>query len=331
MSRRDFRRIAKMAGTPSLPNLALVSSGTREMVVGSWVSQSDERCFKKRRRVASWCGFTRVGSMSMLAALSMVGACAPKELNAGEWQCAADGAGSAGAPPSRAQTDPVPVPWSDGFEDGFCDYLRKDGPGYCYGDAPYVVVTEPHRPGGRFAAEFKVIGDLQNQTRCVRQGELPEAAYYGAWYYIPEALQDVDMAWNLWHFQGGDDPDSQHDLWDVTLGKATQGADWDLMVLDRLNGFENYRRPDGMRIAVPIGSWFHIELFLRRRTDATGEIALYQDGVQLFDKTNLKSDASKFTQWYIGDWADKATPADSSLYVDDVSITAMPSSTSATQ
>lgn len=266
----------------------------------------------------------------MLAALPVFASCAPK-LNAGEWQCAGADAGAAGTSQSSAITDPVPVPWSDGFEDGFCDYLRKDGPGYCYGDEPYVLVTEPHRPGGHFAAEFKVIGGQMNdnQTRCVRQGELPLAAYYGAWYYIPQAPNDQSV-WNLWHFQGGDDPDSQHDLWDVSLANGAQAGQWELMVLDRPSGFENYRRTDNPRIPIPIGSWFHIELFLKRASDATGEIALYQDGLLLFDRMNLKSDASKFTQWYVGDWAHSDTPENSSLYVDDMSIRATLSSTSAT-
>ncbi|MET0790788.1 MAG: heparin lyase I family protein [Polyangiaceae bacterium] len=221
------------------------------------------------------------------------------------------------------------MPWSTGFEDGFCEYPKLDGPGYCYGDAPYVLVSEPHRPGGKFAAEFKVIDDPQNQnqTRCVRQGELPQAAYYGAWYYIPQAPNDKSV-WNLWHFQGGDDPDSQHDLWDVSLANGAQAGDWELTVLDRPSGFDNYRSADHIRI--PIGSWFHIELFLKRASDATGVVALYQDGVQLFNEVNLTSDASKFTQWYVGDWAHGPTPETSILYVDDVSISATLGSISAT-
>jgi hypothetical protein len=263
----------------------------------------------------------------MLIALLVFCACAPK-VSAGVWTCPADGGAGAVAAQPRAATDPVSVPWSNGFEDGFCDFPGKDGPGYCYGDAPYILVTEPHRPGGQLAAEFRVIGARQNQTRCVRQGELPESAYYGAWYYIPEVLQDVDMAWNLWHFQGGDDPDSQHDLWDVTLDTGAQAGDWELTVLDRPSGFKIYRSAN--HTPIPVGSWFHIELFLKRAADATGQIALYQDGVQLFERMGLKSDASKFTQWYIGNWADNATPADFSLYVDDLSIRASLSSTSAT-
>jgi len=269
-----------------------------------------------------------VGPFVWAALSPALSGCAPK-VSAGEWQCSQESAGADGGPPRAALlTDPVVVPWSTGFEDSFCGYTNVAG--YCYGDQPYTLVTEPHRPGGHFAAEFKVVGSQMQQTRCVRQGVLPESAYYGAWYFIPQALTDVKGVWNLWHFQGGDDPDSQHDLWDVTLVKGQQAGDWELVVYDRPSPPPNntYRSADHIR--VPIKTWFHIELFLKRAADATGEIALYQDGVQLFDRTNLKSDASKFTQWYVGDLADTATPADSSLYVDDVSISATLAPISAT-
>ncbi|HKO53713.1 MAG TPA: heparin lyase I family protein [Polyangiaceae bacterium] len=218
------------------------------------------------------------------------------------------------------------MPWSTGFEDGFCDYTKFAG--YCYGDQPWVLVTEP-RHSGRFAAEFKVKGGSENQTRCVRQGVLPESAYYGAWYFIPEALKETERAWNLWHFQRADRPAPPYTpLWDVTLvpkGGAASG-DWELVVYDQVvQPATTYRSAEPK--AVPIGRWFHIELFLKRASDATGEIRLYQDGAPLFERAALKSDASRFTQWYVGDWAEKATPADSHLYVDDVSISATLSAT----
>jgi hypothetical protein len=296
--------------------------------VGPWVSHFRERRFEKRgcgAFVATLPKLTRAISIFSLAGLLAAGACAPK-VSIGEWQCSAqDGGADDGASPA-SKTDPVPVPWSNGFEDGFCDYQTPDGPGYCYGDKPYVLVTEPHRPGGQFAAEFKVIGDQQNQTRCVRQGELPESAYYGAWYFIPEALQSVTV-WDLWHFTAGD-PSSPNlpGLWDVRLSKIGTSGDWELVVFDPLAPVNNqtYQGPDHK--PVPIGSWFHIELFLKRASDSTGEVRLYQDGALLFDQTNLKSDASKFSQWYVGDWASGPTPLDSSLYVDDISIGATLSS-----
>ena len=289
-----------------------------------------QNCGSPRRPpfVAFLCGVTRVASVSALAALPVLGGCAPK-LSTGEWQCAPD-TGAAGASDLPGQTDPVAVPWSDGFEDGFCNYSTVETPAYCYGDG-YALVSEPQPNSGRFAAEFKVIGADEHQTRCVHQGEFPLTAYYSAWYYIPQPPSDANV-WNLWHFRGGDDPGSAHDLWDVSLGNGVNPGDWELMVLDRPSGFENYRSAGHVKI--PIGRWFHIELFLKRTSDSTGEVALYQDDQLLFDRTNLKSDVSKFMQFYFGDWtlnpmAD-AVQEDSHLYVDDISIRTTPKSSSAT-
>jgi len=272
----------------------------------------------------------------MIGPLILLGACAPK-LNAGEWQCPSDGGVADGSVADGGITDggvsdggvvgprdPVRIPWSTGFEDGFCDYMKVAG--NCYGNQAYTLVTDPPPHSGRLAAEFKVSNSTNIQSRCTRRGELPESAYYGAWYYIPEPLLAASV-WNLFHFERPDN--SSEKLWDVTLAKPS--GDWELVVFDPLAppGSENtYRSAE--RKPVPFGRWFHIQLFLKRATDATGEIALYQDETLLFERKNLRSDASKFTQWYVGDYAEDATPADSSLYVDDVSIRATLSSASAT-
>ncbi|HYQ01902.1 MAG TPA: heparin lyase I family protein [Polyangiaceae bacterium] len=286
------------------------------------------QCSKKRSQssaVAFLCQGAWLGSI--LGALAVLSSCTPKKMNVGVWECPAardaDG-GAAGAPDKGA---PVTVPWSTGFEDGFCDYPSLDGAGYCYGDEPYLLVTEPRRPGGgNLVAEFKVIGGGWNQTRCVRQGAFPESAYYGAYYFIPEALQNAQEDWNLFHFQGGQVDDmTLKGFWDVSLTEIGDSGEWQLVVKDPL------AQPGTLLVygadapkPVPIGKWFHIELFLKRAADATGKVTLYQDGEKLLDKSNLKSNASPFTQWYVGDWAANATPADSSLYVDDITISANP-------
>lgn len=255
-----------------------------------------------------WGHFMRCGLT--LVALSPLAGCTPK-LNAGEWKCSDDGG------TSPAPTDPVAIPWSTGFEERFCDYTELGGD--CYGDSQYSLTTEQVH-SGRFAAKFSAIGEDggNHQTRCIRRGVLPDAAYYGAWYYIPVAptapKDTPNLLWNLFHFQ----TPAQPHLWDVTLGTDSKG-DWDLLVYDPVAG-KIFRGPDPS--PVPIGSWFHIELFLKRAADATGRLALYQDDTLLFEATNLKSDASSFTEWYVGNLAAGIMPADSTLYVDDVSIRA---------
>src|SRR5262249_48859331 len=148
---------------------------------------------------------------------------------------------------------------------------------------------------------FRVMADDADaaQARCVRQGALPTAAYYGAWYFVPELAQN-SKNWNLVHFQGGDTSE-QHNLWDVSLENGASG-ELEIFVRDFLNAGVDVLRP-ATPTPIPIGAWFHVQLYLERAADATGEIALYQDGQKLLDITNVITDDSTFGQWYVGNLA----------------------------
>jgi hypothetical protein len=213
---------------------------------------------------------------------------------------------------------PIEVPWSTGFENRFCDYTELAG--FCYvGDpANYEIVTSPVHSGRR-AAAFTVNADDPEgfQARCVRQGVLPTAAYYGAWYYLPSTAENSEV-WNLIHFQGGT-PSGLHGLWDISLVNTADG-NLEVVLFDFLSGVgRNPTTPT----PVPIGSWFHLELYLSRAADATGEVELYQDGPLLIQATNLVTDDSGWGQWYVGNYANGLSPADSTIYVDDVTIRAV--------
>jgi hypothetical protein len=82
-----------------------------------------------------------------------------------------------------------------------------------------------------------------------------------------------------------------------------------------------WRRPAP---AVPIGSWFHVEFRLLRARGMTGEYALYQDRTLLLEETGIVTDQYDVHQWYVGNWADALTPPESTVYVDDVTVRAMP-------
>ena len=129
---------------------------------------------------------------------SSLAACSP-ELTVGTWTCP-----NPETTAMASETDPVAVPWSTSFEDQFCDYTQLAGFCYAEDNASYTTVTSPVH-SGQFAAAFSVVaGDTNgHQTRCVRQGLLPAAAYYGAWYFIPASATNTAL-WNLIHFQGGD-------------------------------------------------------------------------------------------------------------------------------
>ena len=271
-----------------------------------------------RAREPRWHAAARILLRKTLAvaAIGYFGAC-KQPLVVGEYKCPG-GSSEAGSSPSA--TDPISVPWETGFENQFCDYTQVAG--YCYGFPPvsYQFVTSPVHTG-QYALEITILtgtdAGAEPQERCVRQGVLPAAAYYGAWYYIPVTATKTDL-WNLFHFQGGNaDTTSIHGLWDVSLGVGTDGV-----LRAHVYGFLDGSGGDGPPI--PIARWFQLEFYLKRAKDKTGEVALYQDGSQVVDITNVITDDSDWAQWYVGNLASALQPPESTVYVDDVTIRATP-------
>ena len=231
----------------------------------------------------------------------------------GEWTCAENGVETEIPDPS----EPVALPWSSGFEARFCDYTQLAG--FCYTEplASYSIVSSPVH-SGRHAAAFRVrsVGTDGNQARCVRQGGLPTDAFYSVWFLLPQSATNAAV-WNLVHFRGGS-PAEQHGLWDISLVNGKDGQ-LEAVVYDFLNG--TVYRP-ASPVAVPINAWFHLEFHLKRASDRSGEVALYQDGQRLVEEKNLITDDTDWGQWYVGNFATGLMPPDFTLYVDDVAIRA---------
>ena len=212
----------------------------------------------------------------------------------------------------------LPLTWSDGFEDGFCDY---DPPlGFCYADpldaAAYSLVTSPVH-SGRYAAAFTVNSGVDGgaQVRCVKQGVFPTSAYYGAWYYIP-ATASSGANWTLFFYQGAVRGQSLNGLWDVSLVNMTDGG---LRIAAHYSNV--LTAPDASAApAVPIGQWFHLEVYFKRAKDTTGELSVWQDGVLVVDFAGIVTDTTDWGQWYVGNLGKRLAPQSSTLYVDDVTM-----------
>jgi hypothetical protein len=249
-----------------------------------------------------------VCGVCVLAFLCLLNACS-SELVLATWQC--KGRTDAGSSDGGTSID---FPWSTGFENGWCDYSESNGSCYTWDSASNDIVEAPVR-SGRYAAAFTVTGDEPRgtQARCHLDGELPKAALYGAWYYIPAGATNSGN-WNLIHWQGGTAPDDLPTLWDISLVNAGAGL--------RLNVYSRYGNAPDLSDAplIPIGTWFHIEMFLKRASDETGAIAVYQNGAPLAQVSNIKTDDTTYGQWYVGNLATNLDPVQSTVYVDDVSI-----------
>jgi hypothetical protein len=230
----------------------------------------------------------------------------------GESGCATGGV------PMGPVTAPIEVPWQTGFENGFCDYVDVSGFCYAEGDASFEVVTD-HAHTGDSAAAFSVnSAEAGAHARCVRQGTLPADAYYGAWFYVPDPADEAGL-WNLFLFMGHNG-ETLVRLWDVSIGTTDAGGQA-LFVFDH-GGGEVLEAPAGVEI--PIGAWFHVEFRLLRAADASGLVALYQDGMLLLETMRPTDNTSSWGQWYAGNLTEGRSPPDSTVYLDDVTIRAAP-------
>ncbi|HMA94738.1 MAG TPA: hypothetical protein VKP30_18740 [Polyangiaceae bacterium] len=240
------------------------------------------------------------------------------KLVVGSWQCAPRASATLGTA-GTSGTSTEFANWSTGFEDGFCDYSAPDGFCFVTGKASYDIVESPVHQG-RYAAAFHVdsLSDVRAaQTRCVRQGALPEQAYYGAWYYIPSVSQNSGI-WNLFHFQGGQQGTALQYLWDVSLINDGKGG-LRTVVFSHVEG-RDYGTEE--LPSVPIGEWFELQVFLKRDAGTSGEIAVYQNGTRFLNVSGIKTDNADdaWGQWYVGNLADSLDPPVSTVYVDDISV-----------
>jgi hypothetical protein len=224
--------------------------------------------------------------------------------------------GEGGAPSFDEKT--VEVPWSTGFESGFVDYYEAFGSCYEDGQASCETVTSPVFRGKKAAAFAITAAPPANpsQTRCYLEGKFPVDAVYGAWFFIPAAVE-VGRYWNLMYFQGVVPPSAGPGLWDVSLRNTADGG-LELFVQSHGLSFPPFDPP----VSVPIGEWFRIEFRFKRAQDETGSVALYQDGVPIMEATGIVTDRFDFHQWYVGTWGETLVPAASTVYVDDVTIRA---------
>lgn len=263
-----------------------------------------------------------LGGISRVLLLAGLAAACQPDLVVGVWSCPVGPREPDDAGVLESFMGPVQTPWSTNFEHGLCDlYVAL---GYCYvpEDAAYEVdTTFAHSGQKSLAFTLDTTSDAGRQARCVREGVLPDDAYYGAWYYFPEQRSEIDN-WNILHFQGGEPGSQLHNLWDVTVEPDDASGKLKLYMrgYGPLRPFHQADPPT----TIPIGSWFHIEFRFKRAADATGRVTLYQDGKVLADAKDIVTDDSSWGQWYFGNLANSLTPAESTLYVDDISIRPAP-------
>lgn len=76
------------------------------------------------------------------------------------------------------------------------------------------------------------------------------------------------------------------------------------------------------RLAIPVGQWVHIEAYLKKRFDNTGQLTVWQDGVKIIDVQHIRTIIGEDDRlrWSVNNYTDDIAPSDPVIYVDDAVI-----------
>jgi hypothetical protein len=178
-------------------------------------------------------------------------------------------------------------------------------------------------PGVRMTYQGRGLADKTDPAN------LPTAAFYSAWYFIPEHV--TVSWWNIFQWKTGYDDGS---------GRTARALYWQdlddygdelyLELQTRVNGNGEWVKGWSNTLAVsptpiPIGQWFHLESYYVWDTTGNGRITTWLDGVQIWDVGGLTTefdwpfDVYK-REWAINNYAADTTPSTHTIYVDDAAI-----------
>jgi hypothetical protein len=131
-------------------------------------------------------------------------------------------------------------------------------------------------------------------------GELPEELYFSSWFLVPD-LPEIKGTFTFFAFDGRQDPAdprSELPLWSLDLERSPDGRVL-LALRDAWHG-RPIARLSAAAPEVPVGKWFHVEVFLHNAADDTGRISVWQDGVSVFALEGVETAPNRFVSWAIG-------------------------------
>jgi len=187
-------------------------------------------------------------------------------------------------------------------------------------DAAYIRVSsaQGHRRLGALSVTRPAMVPEGGPT-IGHAADLPEEAYYGAWLFLPED-HAVATYWTLLQFRSlaPTDPDVVGRATDLRLRRLPDGS-FVAYVFQHNDGYLQAPLSDPPAL-VRARQWFHLEVFFRHATDATGIIRVWLDGRLVYDLPARKTGVGLRPWFGICSESDDADSVAFEVLADDVTI-----------
>lgn len=155
-------------------------------------------------------------------------------------------------------------------------------------------------------------------------------SYYSAWYYFPQRMTAVGFN-NIFQFKSQDANGVSDPFWSLQLKIRPNGNMYVILVGFGVlsdKGVEGPHRGEFSRYTaqqsikdIPVGQWVHLEAYLKQSSGFDGQITVWQDGVQLFNETEVKTRyPTSANDWSINNYGDDVVPSPYTIYFDDAAI-----------
>jgi hypothetical protein len=211
--------------------------------------------------------------------------------------------------------------WSATFEPGDLSEWTSDGQGEIDANiavTPTVTAAVAHK--GRYAGKSTVMPPalgMDSINYFSRLQPSPGEAYYGAWVYIAPGFA-VGTWLSVVHFRGSYTGDSTNTfpVWDINLYPQPDGS----LAAQLYNYVSGKNLQQSIPIVVPIGSWVHFEVFLKKTSDATGQFKVWQDDVEILDEEGVVTAQTDWLEWSVGGASNNVSPSPGLVYIDDATI-----------
>lgn len=189
------------------------------------------------------------------------------------------------------------------------------------GTGSVEVVTVDHAVSGSHALALRIDGSEGgvNAARIFRWARTPASGFYGAYLYFQEPVPTSSW-WNVMQVKSPAEADDTLPTWVVNVAVTDDG-----LRLYLWDAIEEVSHPSWEALAdvvVPLGQWVHVEMYVQRSTGTDGRVALWQDGVLLFDLPGVRTGVTDELQWSINNYTDAQTPGPVLLLADDATIRA---------
>ena len=150
-------------------------------------------------------------------------------------------------------------------------------------------------------------------ARILRWHDTPSNGYYSVWFLVPQEYHPSQW-WNVMQFKSVGVANLP--IFVLNVGNRRDGSMY-FYLWDALNR-TSYAPVH--RVDIQTNRWIQVKAYLRRSTDTSGRITIWQDDVLLFDLDQVQTAVGANIHFGIGNYTDSIVPADPVIFADDAEI-----------